>query len=301
MRIRPFEYLAASSLEEAVELLSRSGSKARLLAGGTDLVPAMKKGQEQPEKIIGLGAIPGLEGVRLSQGGLSIGALSRLADLAINPLLLQHAPALARAVGLIGSWQIRGVATIGGNICHASPAADSAGPLLALEAEVKALGPQGRRTIPLTEFFTGPGQTCLAGDELVESLELPLAQGRPAQTYLKLMRKKAVDLALVGVAVCLEMDSESQSLSKVALALGGVAATPIRVPEAELLLLGKSPAKALSLASEASRLAANGCRPITDVRASAAYRKQMVKVFVRRGLTQVLNQLSGQAQAGGAG
>lgn len=297
MRIRPFEYLPAASLAEAAAALALAGPEAKALAGGTDLVLAMKKGLALPRMVIGLAGIKGLDSVNLDNGSLRIGALARHADLAVDPLLRAHAPALARAVGLIGSWQIRSAATLGGNLGHASPAADSAPPLLALDAEIITVSPDGGRTIPLARLFTGPGQTCLKAAELIEEILVPVTSAPRAARYLKLMRKKAVDLALIGTAVVLDTDADRRMVTGAAIALGGAAPTPVRAREAEEMLKGRPLAGVENLAGQVARAAAAATRPISDVRASAAYRLEMIKVFVQRGLETAAEELGGGGEA----
>jgi carbon-monoxide dehydrogenase medium subunit len=204
-------------------------------------------------------------------------------------------PVLAQACSLVGSWQIRNTATIGGNLCNASPVADTAGPLLVLDASVVLQGPGGSREMTLQKFFTGPGTTELEPGELLKEVRIPLPGIGSAGCYLKLMRRKALDLALVGVAIQAEPDPDGDTLGKVAIALGGVAPTPIRVPEAEDLLTGMGYAAALKAVPEASRMAVAVSNPISDVRASADYRRMITEMYVAKGLTalfETLNQRS---------
>lgn len=290
MRIRPFEYYAAKNLEDALEKTGEYGSQAKLVAGGTDLVLAMKKKKILPEKIISLHKLKELEYVRKAESQVRIGALTKHTDLAVNPILKQYFPILCDAVSLIGSWQIRNVATIGGNLCTASPAADSACPLLALDARVVVVETGGEKELALTSFFRGPGETVLKPHQLLKEIILDIPEGRSAGCYLKLMRKKAVDLSLAGVAFQAEMDVEGERLSKVAIGLGGVAPTPIRAAEAESALAGLSLKEAIERISAVAKRAVAATRPISDVRASATYRRIIVGVYVQEAAEKILRK-----------
>ena len=229
MRIRQFDYHAATSLEDALAELARSGPDAKVIAGGTDLVLNMKRKKIQPGSLISLHNLNELDFVQQQDSVIRIGALAKHADLTENPLLKNNFPILCQAVGLIGSWQIRNVGTIGGNICNASPAADSAPPLLALDAQVVVASKTAEKKIPLGSFFTGPGKTVMEPDQILKEIVITLPKHPSAGCYLKLRRRKAVDVSLAGVAFQAETASDGRTLSKVAIALGGVAPTPIRV------------------------------------------------------------------------
>jgi len=291
MRIRPFEYYAAEDLKDALEKLEEYGLQAKALAGGTDLVLAMKKKKILPGRIISLHKLKELEYVRESGPEVRIGALMKHADLAANPILQSRFPILCDAVALIGSWQIRNIATIGGNLCTASPAADSAGPLLALDARVVIAGAGKERELPLASFFKGPGETVLKPHELLKEIVLGIPGARSEGCYLKLMRKRAVDLSLTGVAFYAEMDREGKRLARATIGLGGVAPTPIRAVEAEALLNGLSRSEAVEAIPEVAKRAVAAARPISDVRASAEYRRTIVEAFVRRAGEKIVARL----------
>ncbi|MEW5721484.1 MAG: xanthine dehydrogenase family protein subunit M [Thermodesulfobacteriota bacterium] len=291
MRIRPFEYREAAGWAEALDLVGRLGPEAKVLAGGTDLVLALKEKKIQPRYVISLHRVRGLDTARRDGSMVRIGALARHADLAADPFLRKAFPGLCQAVGLIGSWQIRNVGTLGGNLCNASPAADSAPPLLALDARVVLAEARGEAELPLAAFFTGPGLTVLQSGQLLKEVILEIPPDRSAGVYLKLMRRRAVDLSLVGVALQAEADPAGGTLSKVAIGLGGVAPTPIRAPEAEAVLAGLAFDQAVKKIPEAARAAVAAARPIDDVRASAAYRRSIIEVFVQRAAEVVLNHL----------
>jgi CO/xanthine dehydrogenase FAD-binding subunit len=291
MRIRPFEYHAAQDVRDALEKMEDWGSRAKILAGGTDLVPALKKKKIQPACVISLHKLRELDYVRKADSQIRIGAMAKHGELARNPVLKNNCSILCEAVSLIGSWQIRSVATIGGNLCTASPAADSAGPLLVLDARAVIAGLDEEKEIPLASFFKGPGETVLQPAQLLKEIVIDLPKTRSAGCYLKLMRKKAVDLSLVGVAVQAELDGSETRLARVAIGLGGVAPTPIRAVEAEQALAGLTHEQAIKRVPVAARIAVEATRPISDVRASAGYRRAVVEVYVQKAVKAVLATL----------
>lgn len=291
MRIRPFEYHAAVDLEDAMVQLDQWGPDSKVLAGGTDLILAMKHKTSLPFCVIGLNKVRELAFVREENGTVRIGALATHSELSKNALLNENAPVLCEALSLIGSWQIRNIATIGGNLCNASPAADSAAPLLALDARVVIADRAGEKEMPLGSFFTGPGTTTMAPNQILKEIVIARPRFPSAGCYLKLMRKKAVDLSLVGVAFQADADRSGQRLRRVAIGLGGVAPTPVRAPEAEAMLTGLNRNEALKALTEAARAAVAATKPISDIRASAGYRRTMVDVYVRRAGEKVVKAL----------
>ena len=295
MRIRPFDYWAAPGLAEALNELDLHGADAKVIAGGTDLVLNLKKKAILPRRVISLHNLNELDFVKSDDSPddsrVRIGALTKHADLAANPFLKQHLPILCEAVGLIGSWQIRNVGTIGGNICNASPAADSAPPLLVLNAQLLVASKSAEKKIPLASFFTGPGETALESGQILKEIVIELPRQRSAGCYLKLRRRKAVDVSLVGVAFQAETGSDGNTLARVGIALGGVAPTPVRAPEAEAILVGLTLDEALTKVSDCAKIAVKAASPIDDVRASASYRRTIVDVFVHQCAQKVLGTL----------
>ena len=291
MRIRPFDYWAAPGLAEALNELDLHGADAKVIAGGTDLVLNLKKKTILPRRVISLHNLDELDFVKSDDSRVRIGALTKHADLAANPFLKQHLPILCEAVGLIGSWQIRNVGTIGGNICNASPAADSAPPLLVLNAQLLVASKSAEKKIPLASFFTGPGETALESGQILKEIVIELPRQRSAGCYLKLRRRKAVDVSLVGVAFQAETGSDGNTLARVGIALGGVAPTPVRAPEAEAILVGLTLDEALTKVSDCAKIAVKAASPIDDVRASASYRRTIVDVFVHQCAQKVLGTL----------
>jgi CO/xanthine dehydrogenase FAD-binding subunit len=291
MRIRPFDYWAAPGLDEALNELDLHGADAKVIAGGTDLVLNMKKKTILPRRVISLHNLDELDFVKSDDSRVRIGALTKHADLAANPFLKQHLPILCEAVGLIGSWQIRNVGTIGGNICNASPAADSAPPLLVLNAQLIVASKTAEKEIPLASFFSGPGETALETGQILKEIVIELPRNHSAGCYLKLRRRKAVDVSLAGVAFQAETGSDGKTLAKVGIALGGVAPTPVRAPEAEAILVGLTLDEALTKVSDCAKIAAKAASPIDDVRATASYRRTIVDVFVHQCAQKVLGTL----------
>jgi carbon-monoxide dehydrogenase medium subunit len=291
MRIRSFDYWEAPSLDMALTELEISGADAKVIAGGTDLVLNMKKKKILPRRVISLHNLKELDFIRTQDSEVRIGALTRHADIAADPALKTHLPILCEAVGLIGSWQIRNVGPIGGNICNASPAADSIPPLMALNAQLIVASKTAEKKIPLLSFFTGPGETVLERNQILKEIVIELPKKRSAGCYLKLRRRKAVDVSLAGVAFQAETTSDEKTLASVAIALGGVAPTPVRVPKAEAILTGLSVDEAMTKISDCAGIAAQEANPIDDVRASASYRRNIVDAFLQQCAQKVLHTL----------
>lgn len=286
--MRPFEFCAPTSLDEAVALLARFGASASLFAGGTDLLVEMKENIRQPGHVIDLKRIPGLETLAFDpQRGLEIGALVKVRDLETSPLVQRHHRGLWQAARELGSIQVRNRATLAGNVCRASPSADTLPPLVADGATVHIHGPQGARSVAAEAFFTGPGKTVLAPGEIVTRFTLPARAANTGRAYIKHGRRKAMELATVGVAVSLV--KRGKTVHDVRIVLGAVAPTPMRARAAESLLEGRVPDAALLDAAAAAALSES--RPISDVRASAAYRRRMVGVLVKRALVQALENV----------
>ena len=291
MRIRSFDYWEAPSLKAALTELSQSETDVKVIAGGTDLVLNMKKKNILPPRVISLHNLKELDFTETEDSTIRIGALSRHADLAANTVLRNHFPILCEAVGLIGSWQIRNVGTIGGNICNASPAADSAPALLVLNAQLILASKTTEQKIPLDAFFTGPGESVLKPDQILKEIVIERPQHPSAGCYLKLRRRKAVDVSLAGVAFQAETDADGKTLAKVGIALGGVAPTPIRVAEAEAVLVGLSLDEAKTKISDCAKITIKAASPIDDVRATASYRRAIIDAFLRQCAENVLNTL----------
>lgn len=288
--MQDFTYHAPSSLEDALGLLSEDPAATRLLAGGTDLVLQMERGGIEAKRLVDLKGIPELTGIRENEnGGYTVGALTCAADVMTHAGLAADAAAFVQAAGFIGGPPIRNRATIGGNICNASPAADTSTPLLALGARaVVANGATGSRKIPLDEFWTGPRQTVLQADDILAAIELPAVNGRSGSDFQRLTRT-AMDIALVNAAAFAVLDANGL-IEQAALSLGAVAPTVIGVPDVLTQLKGL--AWSTELAAEVTRLAEQAAQPIDDVRASAEYRRITVGVLAARAMAGAVAKAS---------
>jgi carbon-monoxide dehydrogenase medium subunit len=273
-----FRYEAPRSLDEAIAVLGDGGDYAKVLAGGQSLVPMMKLRFASPELIVDINNLPGLAYHRADpDGSLRIGALCRHADLEFSDLLKSTQPTMAAAAPLVADPLVRNRGTLVGSLCHADPQGDWASVLLSLGGSVIAQGPGGRRSIPLSEFVTGPFQNVLEHDEIAVEAVVPPAAGARAGGYLKLERRVG-DFATVGVAVAIE--TSGADVVRAGIALTGVGGSTIGATEAAAALAG-GPLTAESIA-EAAGLAASAAQPRTDHRGTAAYKRQLVRVFVTR-------------------
>ena len=282
-----FEYLKPATTEEAISLLSKYNGKAKLIAGGTDLVTQMRQKQLRPQYVVDITGISGLDHIDYDdKQGLRIGALTPIRSLEMSAELQQRYPAISQAASQLGSVAIRNVATIGGNLCNAAPSAETAPSFIALSAKARITGPDGERIVPLEEFFTGPGSTVLKTGELLLEIQVPTPLPQTKGVYLKHGIRGTVDLAIVGVAVILTMDAKSEACQDINIVLGAVAPTPMRARNAEEMIRGKRIDEALIIKS--AQAASEESRPISDVRASAQYRKEMVAVFTRRALREAI-------------
>lgn len=287
--MKDFEYFAPKSLDEALTILVRYRGEARPIAGGTDLLVQMKQRRAQPRCVVNLKRIPGLRGIVFDpETGLRLGALTTLSDIIRSEVIRQHYPVLAYTASRMAGNQIRNLATVGGNLCNASPAADTAPPLIALNATAHIAGPGGVRTISLENFFLGPGRTVLAPDELLVELHLPPPLPAQETRYQKLEYRQAMDIAVVGVAASVRRRATGNgpACEDARIVLGAVAPTPLRARRSEDLLRGHTVTEDLLV--EAGHVAAEEAKPIDDVRGSAWYRRQMVAVLTRRVLREVL-------------
>ncbi|MEW6265899.1 MAG: xanthine dehydrogenase family protein subunit M [Thermodesulfobacteriota bacterium] len=287
MGLPRFNYLAPKTIKEASALLAEHGDKARLMAGGTDLLIRLRHRAMTPEYVISLRGVPGLDHVFFDRSaGLNIGALAKLADVAGHPEIRKHYPALAESASATATVQIRNMGTLAGNICNAAPSADNATPLLVYEAEVTIVHPGGERVVPMDEFFRGPGLTALEKGEIVKEIIMPPPGPRTGSNYRKISARSRVDIAAVGVAALMQLDEEGV-VSKVRIGLGAVAPVPLLAHRAARILAGRKPSP--ELIEQAGDLAADEARPINDVRATAAYRRRMVRVLTIRALQASLD------------
>ncbi len=290
-RTEPFEMYQPTTLQEASRLLKEKGPGGRFLAGGTDLVIAMKEKGLTPEYIVDLKRLPGLSGIRKnSDGSITIGALTTMREIETSKLLREKYPFLCQSAAEVGSIQIRNRATVGGNMSNATPSADVAPSLIALQAIAKVAGAGGERTVALEEFFLGPGRNALSPDEILTEITIPPTSPRLVGDYIKFSPREMMDLAYVGVAVVYSLNDKK--CADVRIVLGAVAPTPIRAKKAEAALEGQI--LSAELAANVGAIAAEEAKPISDVRSSADYRRAMVGAMTKRAL---LNAPAGPAKS----
>ena len=279
--MRPFRYLAPRRLDEALSLLTPA---ALPLAGGTDLFLKMERRQAQPDTVVDLKQIPDLDRIGPAGDGARIGALAPMETLAGSPLIQKDYRALAEGARVVGSFQTRNRATVGGNLANASPAADTATPLMALGASVEAADVNRRREMPVEALFLGPGRTTLRDGEILTAVVLPALPARAGSAFQRCVRT-AMDIALVNCAVFVRLDADDpDTVAEARIALGAVGPTPLRAASAEARLAGARLDD--QAVTEAGECAADDARPIDDVRASADYRREMVRVLTRRAIRE---------------
>ncbi|MBI2090164.1 MAG: xanthine dehydrogenase family protein subunit M [Deltaproteobacteria bacterium] len=291
--MRSFDYFAPQSLGDATSLLRRYGSKSRLLAGGTDLLLRLERRLTEPSVVIDLKKIRALSGIKASGKGLRIGAVTLMEEIASSPLAQGRYGIIAKGAAAVGSIQTQNRATLGGNLCNASPAADTAPPLIALSARARIASSRRDREVPLEEFFLGPGKTCLQPNELLKEIFIPAPAGRSGGSFQRCTRT-AMDIALVNCAVFLSLAPKRETIADIRIALGAVAPTPLRARPAEDVLRGKNPDK--GAVEEAADRAAAGASPIDDIRSSASYRRDMVRILTRRAIEEALKEALGSRQ-----
>ena len=275
-----WHYHKAMSLSEALQLLDSFDGKAKIIAGGTDLIPALRAGRltlGSNTHLIDVSHIRELSYIKEEEGVIKIGAATKLSEIVASEVVRKHTPVLANAISQMGSLQIRNLATIGGNLCNASPAADSAVPLLVLNSAVKLASITRERLLPLTDFFVGPGQTALSQDEILLEIQVPIPNASAKAVFYKLGRRNAFTLSVISVGAYLaKVDNK---VLDIRIALGAVAPTPIRAFKAEKYLLHEGIRE--EALNKAARIVAEEISPISDVRATAWYRREMANNLVK--------------------
>ena len=289
--IRQFDYMRPDSIDAAITMKVRHGEHARYWAGGTDLMLQWRRGEVVIDHCIDLTHLAGLDGIEALPGEIRIGAMATLDDLDLASSMHPVMEALGDTARLMCTKQTRTLATVGGNMCNASPGADLSPLFVALEARCLIQGSNGRREVSMEDFLTGVNRTDLGAEELLCAIVVPIPQARREASYRRVART-VVDIALVSAAVSLTTDGGTVTDARIA--LGSVAPVPVRVTEGEMVLAGRSldDIDAACL-EEAAGHAANVARPISDVRAGAGYRTRMCPVLVRRALTDALGRLGG--------
>ena len=281
-----FERYGAPETEEELFRLLGDGT-ACVMAGGTDLLIAMREKGLQPSCVVDIKRITELQGIQsLNGGGLSVGATTTLHEIETSKLVRQVCPVLSDAVGLIGSLQVRNRGTLGGNLSNGSPAADSAPALLVLDAQLELASASGTRMVPVETFFAGPGKSVLEHGEILKRVRIPQPTPGTQSVYLKFGPRKAMDIAVVSIAVSLRWDSKG-CCSDARIALGAVAPTPLRVKKAEAALIGKLDEEQIQAAVA---LAAAETSPVDDIRGGRVYRAHLVKVLAARAIKEAITR-----------
>lgn len=287
--MRRFDLATPRDVDECLKLLGERGPETRLVAGGTDLLPQMKNGLVKPARVIDLSGVPEIRVLAAGDGrGFRVGAAVTARQLERDARVRSAYPSLAESGALVGSIQVRNLATVGGNICNAAPSADMAPPLMALDAEAVIAGPKGRRRVPIASFFTGVRRTVLASDELLLEFVLPAPGAHSGGSYLRHTPRRELDIAVVGVAS--QVTLAGGVCTKARIALAAVAPTPVRATAAERALEGQPLTP--SLIEHAAALAVEAAKPISDQRGSVEFRRHLVRVLTRRTLTIALARAS---------
>jgi carbon-monoxide dehydrogenase medium subunit len=288
------DYFEPKTLSEVLALLAKYGEQAKVIAGGTDVMVDMKY-KEEPDCLVNIKRIPGMNSIQENSGSLRIGPLVTIREMETSRLVREKLPLLWESCHEFASLQIRNTATIGGNICRASPSGETLAPLLVLEAKGKLAFADGEKTESFNVLFQGPGKTSLGSKGLLTEIDIPYPSNGSRGAYLKHAVRGAMDIAMVGVAVLVTPDAAKSNAQDVRIGLGAVAPTPIRATKTEALLRGKP--LTVALVKEAAALAASESNPISDQRSSAEYRRWIVEALTRRGLEQTWKAATGKEVA----
>ncbi len=291
MALPNFDYVIVKSLEEASALVKEKGSKCVLMAGGTDVILLLKENVlKDVDTVIDIKNIPELNQLDYEEGkGVTVGALTKLFTIQNSEMIKAQMPAVADAAHYVASSQVRRKGTMAGNICNASPSADTAPILVAMNATVKTYCEDGGREIPMDDFFVGVKKTALNKEkgEIVTQILIPELKSGEGSAYFKHSVRKAMDLAIVGVAAWVKMDGKKVADCRIA--MGGVGITPLRAPKAEQLLIGNEITE--ELLEQVGVQASAECSPISDVRASAEYRTDMIRVYTKRAIKKAVETM----------
>jgi carbon-monoxide dehydrogenase medium subunit len=270
------KYYEPTTVEDCCRIMKEYGSDAKILAGGTDIVPRLKNKIWKPKAVVGIFNIPGVDAITVSEDGLELGAAARLRTISLDKSLEKDYKVVMEAAGHVSSMQIRNIATIGGNACNASPSADAIQGLIVMDAKAVIAGSEGTREVALEDFFTGPGATVLKEGEFLLKFRVPAPKAGTGAAYKKFAIRGDTDISIVG-AGCRLVVQKDGTVEDARISLAAVAPKPIRATDAEKLLIGKK--LTAELIDQAAEAAAKSCTPISDQRATAEYRKQMVRVW----------------------
>lgn len=277
------KYFEPATVEECCSILKEYGSDAKILAGGTDVVPRLKNRIWSPKAMVSIGKLPDIDAIAVQQDGLELGAGAKLRKISLDQSLEKDYKVIMEAAGNVSSMQIRNMATIGGNACNASPSADAIQGLIAMNAKAVIAGADGTREVFLDDFFTGPGTTVLKTGEFLLKFKVSAPKPGTGAVYKKFAIRGDTDISIVGVGCCLTLQKDG-TIEDARISLAAVAPKPIRALEAEKLLIGKK--LTAELIEQAAEAAEKGCSPISDQRATAEYRKQMVRVWTRHAVEE---------------
>ena len=285
-----FDYFEPATLEEAGELLREGKGARKPLAGGTDIVIQLRRRAVRAQGLVNLKRIPELWGWAREPGeGLRLGACTPMRDLETAAAVGERFPSITEALRVVGSLQLRNIASVGGNLCNASPSADTAPPLVALAATASVRTPEsGRETVPVESFFEGPGASVLGTDGLLLAVEVPEPAARTGDAFERFTPRSAMDIAIASAAAVVTLDAAGERVAAARVALGAVAPTPVRALRAEEFVQGKELTP--EVLKRAGRSAMDECQPIDDIRGSAAYRRELVGILVKRVLRQAMER-----------
>ena len=286
MMIPPLDYKTPNTIEEAVELLWKAGGKAKLIAGGTDLVIGLRNGDQAPDLLIDITRIEELRKIEEKNGKISIGAAVTHSEIASSSLVKKHGKILSDAASEIGSPQIRNLGTIGGNIVNASPAADTIPPLMVLNAMGRVISREGEKEVPLSELFKGPYESNLKPYELLAQITFQKLSPTMRSGFIRLARREAMAIARMSVAIVLKMESKKRRIEDIRIAVGSVTPTPQRMPEAEVFLKGESPDE--EVLQKASLKISEAMIRQSGVRPSTSYKKPVVEALFLRAMRKAL-------------
>ncbi|QGJ71067.1 Carbon-monoxide dehydrogenase medium subunit [Planctomycetales bacterium 10988] len=288
-----FDYVAVSKIEDAIDLLNQPDKHVCILAGGTDLIVQLREGGRSADLVVDIKKIPELKQCSFDlTNGLRIGAAVSCGELINTPAVKVLYPGLLDAARIIGGWQIQSRATLGGNLCNASPAADSVPALIVHGAQATIAGPQGQRSVPVEEVCLGPGRNSLQAGELLISLELPPPPPNSGGAYLRMIPRYEMDIAIAGCGAWLKLSDDQTTIEQARLALAAVGPTAF-LPENAIDFLPGKPANEETF-SEAARLVATGAKPISDLRGPAEYRLHLCEILSKRSLMRAFQQAAGQ-------
>jgi len=288
-RLPEIECFFPKTVQEALSLLKKYNGKARVFAGGTDLLPKMKRREVVPQYLIALNGIRDLNFIKYEKGkGLRIGAATTLSEILESPIIQKYFPILTETVAQMASMQVRNVGTMAGNLCNAVPSADTAPPLIVLGAQLKLVGIQKQRTVPIEGFFKGPDRTILGPMEIVSEIQISSPTGKGSGAYMKHTLRREMDLSIAGVAAYLFRDPKDNTCKDIKIAMGAVGPVPMRAKKAEAILRGKRLSD--DLIESAAMIASEESKPIDDIRSSAEYRREMVKVLTKQAIKQCLEK-----------